>query len=290
MENYQRIWKIDEGGNVQIFKVVEKDTKRVLALKIIKTKEKDKWNKSIEEMKKIIEWKHENIVEIIKYDADVRETNGIAIYYAFIIMELGENSILKEFKNKKGYSEEELLKIIYEVINAIEYAHERNTPHLDIKPQNIFRFNNKVKVADWGSGIRLKTKYAKTMDNSKISFTELYYSPEILKMVSEEDAYTKINLFKCDIYTIGTIILELLGIDKILIEKMKRESVEEKKLEVFLEKHLNKIELKNKKKWKTLLMNLLNYDYESRFDIKQSKKFVEDLMNEEKFKKEWEDV
>lgn len=49
-----------------------------------------------------------------------------------------------------------LNRIIYNLIDAIEYIHSINYMHRDIKPENIVFFYNVPKICDFGLTIKLK--------------------------------------------------------------------------------------------------------------------------------------
>mmetsp|Transcript_115933 Transcript_115933/g.249112 ORF Transcript_115933/g.249112 Transcript_115933/m.249112 type:complete len:105 (-) Transcript_115933:447-761(-) len=44
-----------------------------------------------------------------------------------------------------------ILDTLYQIISAIYYFHNENLAHCDIKPQNILRVGNNVKLCDFGS-------------------------------------------------------------------------------------------------------------------------------------------
>ena len=92
-----------------------------------------------------------------------------------------------------------------EILKGLKYLHEHNPPiiHRDIKCENIFINKNtgEVKIGDLGLGIILKdTEYA-----SQFCGTIEYCSPEV---------YQKKYGVKCDIYSLGISIIEIITGEK----------------------------------------------------------------------------
>jgi serine/threonine protein kinase len=105
---------------------------------------------------------------------------------------------------------------IEEIINGIHYLHSQSPPiiHRDLKPENIFitdgRGGNFIKIGDFG----IATSHENVNDSNLGSNTGHtagkgtygYMAPEILKSESYD--------FKCDIYSLGCIVMDLLCLDK----------------------------------------------------------------------------
>lgn len=90
--------------------------------------------------------------------------------------------------------------IIAEVMLAIEYLHSKNIIYRDLKPENILLDDlGHIKLIDFGL-----SKQGKNSDFTAMSFcgSPAYLSPELIR----GDGATKAT----DIYTIGTILYEML--------------------------------------------------------------------------------
>lgn len=112
-----------------------------------------------------------------------------------------------ETKAKSGLKEEEVKKILLQTLDGLEYAHNHNILHLDIKPSNLFRTNDGyIKIIDFGiarvvgdnaeiiDGAEKLTRMTETGE-STFKGTLAYASPE-------QQVGGKLS-FASDIYSLG---------------------------------------------------------------------------------------
>lgn len=86
--------------------------------------------KFVKEAKSIAKLNHPNIVRVI----DVFEENETAYY----VMEyLSDDSLSMLVKKRGRLSQDEAVKYIGQIASALEYIHDRNMLHLDVKPANV---------------------------------------------------------------------------------------------------------------------------------------------------------
>ena len=100
-------------------------------------------------------------------------------------------------QKKKMLKEEEALVIFRQLLEAFKELNKNNIMHRDLKPDNIFFSDGKVKLGDFGFCKMLEMNMAQTMLGSPI-----YMAPEILK----EEIYT----LKADIWSLGVVLFEML--------------------------------------------------------------------------------
>lgn len=121
---------------------------------------------------------------------------------AYIAMDYAEGKALNHFVNPNNLLPVfEVYRIIYDVAVALEYAHENNIVHRDIKPGNII-YNPapyQVKVTDFG--------IARLVDDSRTSTGEILGSP--LYMAPEQLKGKKVNR-AADIFSLGVTFYQLL--------------------------------------------------------------------------------
>jgi serine/threonine protein kinase len=114
-----------------------------------------------------------------------------------------------------------------EIVEGVHYLHSQTPPiiHRDLKPENIFisdsRDENSIKIGDFGLAVRHANrviedgyyeKNATKVHTQKVG-TYGYYAPEVLKGSQYNE--------KCDLYSLGAIMMDLFGIDKELRNEYK---------------------------------------------------------------------
>jgi serine/threonine-protein kinase len=137
---------------------------------------------------------HPNIVTI--YDA------GEEHDLAYIAMEFLEGEDLEGvIKQGAAMPMRDVLSIVAQVADALDYAHEKGIVHRDIKPANIMRLGNTntVKVTDFG--IARITSSSKTKTGVVLG-TPSYMSPE-------QVAGKKVD-GRSDIFSLGVVLYEML--------------------------------------------------------------------------------
>ncbi|MCX7014845.1 MAG: protein kinase, partial [Candidatus Sumerlaeota bacterium] len=105
--------------------------------------------------------------------------------------------------NHVGFSEERILQMLRQILEALDYAHGLGVVHRDIKPANIMiARNGQVKVADFGIA-KILTNSDATKAGSIVVGTPLYMSPEQIEG-GPVDA-------RADLYSLGITTYELLS-------------------------------------------------------------------------------
>lgn len=137
---------------------------------------------------------HPNIVSVY----DVGEEDGTN----YIVMEYVEGTDLKEYIRERGpLPPREAVRIMTQIVSAIELAHQNRIIHRDIKPQNILidREGN-VKITDFGIAIAL----------SETSLTQTNTLLGSVHYLSPEQARGGMATICSDIYALGIVLYELL--------------------------------------------------------------------------------
>jgi len=194
----------------------------------------------------------------------------------FYIIEKFDSDLYKYFnkldENSKNFKIDDVLKIIFFIMNSIKILHDNNIIHSDLKPENIilnydndYKINN-LKIIDFDVSLfneipeflkKLPNPFEKIIQNKKPRGTRIY-------MLKNETMS-----FKNDIYSLGIIIIMLLyKTIKLQIsnnkKKLKEDEIKNKKEIIkqnsFIKKlnvlkdNIEKKESKNK-----LIENIINY-------------------------------
>jgi serine/threonine-protein kinase len=137
---------------------------------------------------------HPGIVSIYEYGEDTQ--------YAYIAMEYVEGNTLREYLARGAqFDERDAVSIMSQLLDALEFAHQRKVWHRDVKPANIIIMSNgRIKLADFGVA-RIDTA-ERTLANV-IMGTPGYIAPEqyLGKAVDH----------RCDIFAAGVLLYVLLA-------------------------------------------------------------------------------
>ena len=147
--------------------------------------------KFIKEAQTIAALDHPNIIHI----HDVFEENGTAYY----VMDYIEGESLSEHVKLGGaLAETDALRYIREVASALEYIHDRNINHLDVKPGNIMvrRDDNRAILIDFGLSKHYDAESGEATSTTPVGVShgfapmEQYKQGGVSKFSPETDIYS----------------------------------------------------------------------------------------------------
>lgn len=146
------------------------------------------------EARAMAELNHPNIVSI----RDIGEEDG----QQFLVMEYVDGSDLKKYiQDHAPLSNNEVVRIMEEVLSAMTLAHQQGIVHRDLKPQNILLTKDgTVKVTDFGIAVAF-AETSLTQTNSMLGSVH-YLSPE--------QARGSKATVQSDIYAMGIMLFEML--------------------------------------------------------------------------------
>ena len=156
------------------------------------------------EAKLAIQLQHPNIINVMDAEYDER----LSIYY--IVMEYVDGGTVRNLIRKNGpINEQEVLKIVLRVGEALAVGEERKIVHRDIKPDNIMLTkDNIVKLADLGIAKSAADSNDVDVTSPEILIgTPAYVSPEQARDAQHVDS-------RADIYSLGVSMYEMLTGEK----------------------------------------------------------------------------
>lgn len=213
VKNYQLIplKKIGEGSFAEVYRVFDPIIKKELACKVLFERSRLLKNNEIERDDHYLRFKRE--VKFLKEKATHRniiEINKIQLKNEpfFFTMPLADASLDKWLILNSDLSEDSRLSIFKEILNGIDYLHERKISHRDLAPHNILVFEESdgtiiVKVADFGLA-KDKQSQSKSTGLFVNGYGRAgYTAPEQLNSLKSADHLS-------DIYSLGAMLYYLL--------------------------------------------------------------------------------
>ncbi|XP_077986542.1 uncharacterized protein LOC144440940 [Glandiceps talaboti] len=197
MSDYEKLRVVGKGSYGEVWLVKHcKDRKQYVLKKMELVNASKRERKAAElEAKLLSKLKHPNIVSY----KDSFETNDGYLYIAMGYCDGGD--LYTKLKEQKGHAleEKQVVEWFVQIAMALQYMHERNILHRDLKTQNIFLTKSKIiKVGDLG--------IAKVLDGHNDMATTLigtpyYMSPELFS--------NKPYNHKSDVWALGCCVYEM---------------------------------------------------------------------------------
>ncbi|XP_066447826.1 interleukin-1 receptor-associated kinase 4 [Eleutherodactylus coqui] len=233
--------KIGEGGFGVVFQGHLKDEK--VAVKKLTTmtddSSQDLKDQFEQEIKTMVQCHHENIVRLLGFCSD---GDGYCLVYTY----MSHGSLLDRLaclNSTAPLSWTRRCNIVLGTARGIQYLHENNHVHRDIKSANILLDDNFTpQISDFGLA-RATGHLAQTMMTERIVGTTAYMAPEALR--------GEVTI-KSDIFSFGVVLLEIIsGLapfdeerNPVLLLDIKEEIEEEEKtVEEYMDKKMDDAEL-----------------------------------------------
>jgi serine/threonine-protein kinase len=196
---YRLIAPLGEGGMATIWRAVDEQLDREVAVKILREQfgsDAGFAARFRQEARSAGSLTHPNIVPVYDYGADAESGTQ------FIVMQLVEGEDLSSVLRERGtLSTDDSVRIALGVASALEAAHRRGIVHRDVKPGNILITDDgDVKVTDFGIA-RAVSEASMTVTGTTLGSVH-YFSPE----QARGDEVTGAS----DVYALGIVLYEML--------------------------------------------------------------------------------
>lgn len=199
-DDYQKLTFLGEGSFASVFKVKNKVTGEIRAMKEIKkaskcTEADDK--EVFNEICILQKMDHPNIMKIYEFYVSKKS-------YCIVNELCSGGELFEEILNKGPFNEEQSAYIMYQILHAVNYFHKMNIIHRDLKPENILISGRDsqdhlfIKICDFGTS----KMFEKGQIEKKVIGSSYYIAPEVLSKNYNE---------KCDIWSCGVILYILLS-------------------------------------------------------------------------------
>lgn len=207
---------------------------KIYAIKMSKATVRDSLDIMINEFNTLQSIEHENAMKALQFNFNNQENKG---YYSLPLGVSLRQLFLERKRNGEIYSTEELVSLIRDVTSVLIDAYKKGNQfcHYDLRPENIIYHDGRNKVMDWCGTKKAKLFKSTFKDEPKVLYPistkkslvayEIYAAPEVIEAVEYADEKLLAGT-KSDVFSLGLILLEALGIDSGEFSKlnlMKRE-------------------------------------------------------------------
>jgi uncharacterized protein (TIGR03067 family) len=192
---------LGHGGMGIVYKARQRKLDRFVALKILPAgagRDPAFAERFAREARALAKLTHPSIVTVF----DFGESDG----RFYLLMEFVDGLNLRQLLRERRLKPEEALKIVPQICEALQYAHEQGVIHRDIKPENILLDKKgHVKIADFGLAKLLGAKASDSAltGSQQIMGTLHYMAPEQMERPLTVD-------HRADIYSLGVVFYEML--------------------------------------------------------------------------------
>lgn len=265
--------------NTKIFKVEHIPTKKIYALKEVEAKSLEKLNEYKEEAVQLSRAQnHPNVLQFYGYYfyETPHNTFKLGIICEYINEQFNLEVIYRTKEQRSSFwKEEEMLKMIYSMVDALAFLQNIGICHRDIKPANLFLMeNSEIKVIDFGES----KEYLLDEDNNPATMatirgTPQYLSPILWKahVLTPGTKLVEHNIYKSDVFSTGLVLFQLTSMKDVTGFNQKTQYTDGEKL---IKEGLEKLSKKFSNRVIELLRKMLIFEEESRPNFIELAKFI----------------
>ena len=237
--NYEIIRQIGAGGMGVVYQARDSHLGRIVAIKMLRanTTAKGLLDRFNVEVRLASRLDHAAIVPV--YEAGAIDGS------AFFTMAFVAGKGLEELVREQPLSQQKAAEICLKLADGVQYAHEQNVLHRDLKPQNILMDGDQPRIADFGLA-RLAVGESDLTAQGQILGTPNYMPPE------QAGQHDQVGVTS-DVYSLGAILYRIIigrppfqasSALETLRQVMKEEAVPLRQLNSAIDKNLETICMK----------------------------------------------
>ena len=201
IQEFKILSLLGEGGMAKVYLAHDTKFDTNVAVKLLNVEYAHNENirkRFLAEAKSMFRMSHPNIIKVTDL---IDEQDTVAF-----VMEFVEGETLKDFiDRKRKLTDDEIVSVFSQMLDAVSYVHSRKLVHRDIKPSNFMVTpSGSVKLMDFG--------IAKNTDETSMEYTQtgtgmqmgtpMYMSPEQVRNTSEVTQSS-------DIYSLGIVLWQM---------------------------------------------------------------------------------
>ena len=199
-EDYKKLNFLGEGSFAAVYKVQNKFTDVICAMKVINktfscTIEDE--NEILNEINILRTMDHPGILKIFEFYSSKQN-------YSIVTELCPGGELFQQIIDKGPFTERYSAYVMYQIFSAVNYCHKMHIVHRDLKPENILIVAKDreglptIKICDFGTS----KLFEKGAVERKLVGSSYYIAPEVLKKHYNE---------KCDVWSCGVIMYILLS-------------------------------------------------------------------------------
>lgn len=188
---YTNLREVGRGASATVYTASRIADDELVAIKVVKDVGKHLFVNELTLMRKL---KHKNLINLLdSYWVSEQEELWLVLDYI-------DGSSLTDVVTETVMREPQIAYVTHQVLQGIQYLHQNEVIHRDIKSDNVLvSYNGDVKVIDFGFSTELIERSSRTT----MVGTPYWMAPEIAK----KEKYSK----KVDIWALGIMVLEMIN-------------------------------------------------------------------------------
>lgn len=208
---------IGQGGMGAVYKARQPALDRLVALKVLPPRpgsDRGFTERFTREARALAKLSHPNIVAVhdfgrVQFMSGVGDSPGSESpeqpYLHYFVMEFVDGANLRQVERAGRLTPRDALRIIPQICEALQFAHDEGIVHRDIKPENVLvDKKGRVKIADFGlARILALEKDLRLTGARDVMGTPHYMAPEQVEHPQAVD-------HRADIYSLGVVFYEML--------------------------------------------------------------------------------
>ncbi len=170
---YTLIQSLGSGTFGDVYLARQHGEKQLVAVKVLKTRLTGETLKDFLTEARMVRWNHPHILRVLDFDLEEEKP--------FLVMEYAPNGTLS-WHHSPGQKLPLTLvcTYVYQIADALQYAHNRRIVHRDVKPQNLlFNAHNQVLLSDFGMAVMAHAD--QSLGTKNMAGTVPYMAPEQIR-------------------------------------------------------------------------------------------------------------